>query len=185
MLPQSHFTAFNDIKSKHFSNALRDSSVYINSCIRQPVNQELDKFHVLVFMHAYFVDLVRESVSKSKVATRLWLNVCWCASEAYKYEKRNHNDGYDDSLLNCNIGWKKHTADLALITSRFSQTLLQESFTSDRWLSFKVETWRFTKNKLLKLVNSMKVDFLFAGLNLNRIIQKKKCQKRHILWTML
>jgi len=25
MLPQSHFIAFNDIKSKHFSNALKDS----------------------------------------------------------------------------------------------------------------------------------------------------------------
>jgi len=24
----------------------------------------------------------------------------------------------------------------------------------------------------------MKTDFLFAGLNLNRIIQKKKCQKK-------
>ena len=28
----------------------------------------------------------------------------------------------------------------------------------------------------MKLLNSMKADFLFAGLNLNRIIQKKKCQ---------
>jgi len=31
----------------------------------------------------------------------------------------------------------------------------------------------------------MKVDFLFAGLNLNRIIQKKKFQEKHILWMML
>jgi len=42
-----HFIAFNDIKSKHFSNALRDSSLYVISCIRQPVAQELDKIHVL------------------------------------------------------------------------------------------------------------------------------------------
>jgi len=32
--------------------------------------------------------------------------VCWCTSEVCKYKKRNHNDGHDDSLLNCNIGWK-------------------------------------------------------------------------------
>jgi len=82
-----------------------------------------------------------------KVATRLRLNVCWCTSEACKYRKRNHNDGHDDSLLNCNIRWKTHTADLALtnIAWRFSQTLSQDSFTRKWWLSFKVETWKFTK----------------------------------------
>jgi len=32
------------------------------------------------------------------------------------------------------------------------------------WLSFDVETWKFTIHKLLKLVNSRKTDFLFAGL---------------------
>jgi len=47
MLPQSHFTAFHDIKSKHFSNALMDYSLYAISCIRQPVAQELDNTHVL------------------------------------------------------------------------------------------------------------------------------------------
>jgi len=45
-------------------------------------------------------------------------------------------------------------------------------------LSLKVETWKFTKNKIFKLFISMKADFLFAGLNRNRIIQKKKCQKK-------
>jgi len=29
MLPQSHFKALNSTKFKHFSNALRDSTVYI------------------------------------------------------------------------------------------------------------------------------------------------------------
>jgi len=43
MLPQSRFIAFNDIKSKQFSNALKETSVYIISCICQPVAQELDK----------------------------------------------------------------------------------------------------------------------------------------------
>jgi len=67
---------------------------------------------------------------------------------------------------------KKYAADLALKASRSSQVLLQETFTSKWWLSFKVETRKCTKNKLLKFVNSVKADFLFAGLNLNRIIQK-------------
>jgi len=78
---------------------------------------------------------------------------------------------------------KKHTADLALIASRYLQTLSQENFTSKWWLSFKLETWKYAKNKLLKLVDSMKADFLFAGLNPNRVIQIKKCQKRHILFS--
>jgi len=30
MLPQSHFIAFNDIKSKHFSNAVIDSSASVH-----------------------------------------------------------------------------------------------------------------------------------------------------------
>jgi len=37
--------------------------IYIISCIRQPVAQELDKIYVLVHMRASFVDLLRESVS--------------------------------------------------------------------------------------------------------------------------
>jgi len=61
MLAQSHFIAFNDIKSKKFSNALRDSSVYIINCWRLPVAQELDKIHV--YMRVSFVDLRRELVS--------------------------------------------------------------------------------------------------------------------------
>jgi len=48
MLPQSRVIAFNDIKSKHFHNSLRDSSVCIISCMRQPVAQQLDKIQVLV-----------------------------------------------------------------------------------------------------------------------------------------
>jgi len=43
---------------------------------------------------------------------------------------------------------KKHTADLALIASRFSQALSQECFTRKWWLSFNAETWKFNKNKL-------------------------------------
>jgi len=32
---------------------LRDTSVYIISCIRQPVAQELDKINVLVYMRKF------------------------------------------------------------------------------------------------------------------------------------
>jgi len=42
--------AFDDIKPKHFSNALSDSSVYVISCIRQTVAQELGMIHVLVYI---------------------------------------------------------------------------------------------------------------------------------------
>jgi len=81
-----HSVYFSDIKYKYFPNALRDSSVYILiiNCIRQPGAQELDKIHVLVYMHPSFVDPLQESASKSKVASRLRLNVCWCTSEACK-----------------------------------------------------------------------------------------------------
>jgi len=83
--------------------------------------------------------------------------VCWCTSEARKYKKRNHDD-HNGFLLNCNIGCKEHTADLALKPSRFSQSVLHERFMSKWWLSSKIEAWNFTKNKFEKLVNSMKID---------------------------
>jgi len=38
---------FNDIKSKHFANPLRDSSLCVSSFTCQPVAQELDKIHIL------------------------------------------------------------------------------------------------------------------------------------------
>jgi len=48
MLPHSHFIAFNDIRSSHFSNALRGSSLYVISSISQLVAEELDNsIHVL------------------------------------------------------------------------------------------------------------------------------------------
>ena len=68
--------------------------------------------------------------------------------------------------------------DLPLKASRFSQALLQERCMSKWWLTYKVGAWNFTENKLLKLVNSLKVDVLFAHLNLNIIIYKKKRQKK-------
>jgi len=76
----------------------------------------------------------------------------------------------------------KSKADLVFTAPRFSQALFQESFASKWWFSSEVEPWNFTKYKLLKLVNSMKMDFLFAGFNLNIIIRKKSTRKMHALW---
>jgi len=96
------------------------------------------------------------------------------------------NGSHDDFLLNCNIGRKKHNADLLPLTaSGFSQALFQVSATRKLWLSSTVEAWKFTENKLLKLVNSMKIDFLLAGLNLNIIIQKKASEEIHVSWIIL
>jgi len=50
--------------------------------------------------------------------------------------------------------------------------------TSKWWFSFQVETCKFTENKLLKLVNSMKADLLFTSINLHIIIQEKKRHKK-------
>jgi len=87
------------------------------------------------------------------------VNVSWCTSEGRKYRKRDHNDGHNDFLLNWNVGCKNHTANLALKPSRFSPSVVHELFISKWWLSSKIETWKFTKNKREKLVNSMKIDF--------------------------
>jgi len=107
-------------------------------------------------------------MSQSKVVTRFRLNVlCWWTSEACKTVntvKRNHNGGHDDVLLNCSVGCKKANCRSCTHSIEMSQALLQESVTSKWWwLSPKVEAWNFTKNKLLKLVNLMKIKFLFAG----------------------
>jgi len=47
---------------------------------------------------------VETSEVAALVGTQLRLNVCCCTSDVCKYEKSNHNDGHDNSLLNCNIG---------------------------------------------------------------------------------
>ena len=104
--------------------------------------------------------------------TRLRLRLyCWCTSEACKYRKRNHNGRHDVFLLNCNTDYKKQTSDRAVTASRFSHAFLQENFTLKWWFSFRVEAKNFAKNTLL---NSTKIVFLFAVLNLNLIIQKKR-----------
>jgi len=65
MLPQSHFIAFNDIKSKHFSNALRDPAAFTLPIAY--VNQSLKNWtRSTSCMRASFVDLLWESVSEQQ-----------------------------------------------------------------------------------------------------------------------
>jgi len=132
-----HFIVFNDMKFKHFSNVLRYSSLYVISFIRQPVAQELDKIHVL-YARKFCRPTSGVSV-QSKVVTRLER---WCTSEACKYK---------NAII---MAATMTTAILAAKgilhkTTRSSQALLHESFTSKWWLSFKIETWNFIKYKLL------------------------------------
>ena len=105
ILHQSYFIAVNDIKSKHFSNVLRDFKIYNFRCIRQPVAQELEKIHVLVYMRARFVCLLREyrclraksllgfdwtcvGVHQSQPLAQLqyWLKKAYCRSCTYNIE---------------------------------------------------------------------------------------------------
>ena len=101
----------------------------------------------------------------------------WCTLEARKCKKRNHNGGHDDFLCNCSIGYKRRTVNVALIASMFSQVLLQENFQANGGFHPKQKLGTSTKSKLLEFVNSMKLVFLFSGLNLNTIVQDKTPDK--------
>jgi len=145
--------------------------------MRQPVVKELDKIHVCLHTRKFC-----RPTSGIGVLANLLLRLDW--TRVFVHRKSVNIKSVTTmtaTMTPCStakIVWKKHTANLALTASRFPQTLLQESFRRKWWLSFKVEIWKYTKNKLLKLVNSLKADFLFAGLNRNRIIQKNRCQKK-------
>jgi len=51
---------------------------------------------------------------------------------------------------------------------------LHESFTSKWRLSFKIETWNFIEDELLKFFNSTKIDLCIFRLKSERIILKKR-----------
>ena len=104
MLPQSHFIAFNDIKSKQFSNTLRDSTAFtFNSCIRQPVAQELDKIHML-YARKFCRLISGVGVLEQACCSASIERVLWCISEACKYKKRNCNGGHDAFLPGAELG---------------------------------------------------------------------------------
>jgi len=48
-----------------------------------------------------------------------------------------------------------------------------------------VEAWKTLLNKTVKLVNQMQIAFVFAGLNLNIITQKRAPEKMHVLCILL
>jgi len=155
-----HFIVFYDMKSKHFSTALRYSSLYVISSIRQPVAQELDKIQVLY---------------ARTFCTRLRLNACWCTSEACKYKNAIIMAATMTTMTTAML-----TAKGIHKTSRFSQALLHESFISKWWLSSKIETWNF-ENELLKFFNSTKIDLCICRLKYNL----KNARKMHHSWMML
>ena len=75
---------------------------------------------------------------------------------------------------------RSSTDSVKIFTSGFAGKVLR------KWLlSTEVEAWNLTKNKLLKLVNSMKTDFLFVGLNLDTTVRGENARQMHILWMML
>ena len=148
-----HFIVFYDMKSKHFSTALRYSSLYVISSIRQPVAQELDKIHVLY---------------ARKFCTLLRLNLCWCTSEACKYKNAITMVATMTTVTTAML-----TAKGTHKTSRFLQALLHESFTSKWWFLFKIETSNFIENELLKFFNSTKINLCICRLKSEHIISKK------------
>jgi len=91
---------------------LRAFSLYVISCIRQPVAQELDKIHVLYarkFCRPTSGVVLKQSRYSASVE-RVLVYISRCVNK----KKRNYNAGHDGFLLNCNIDCTRHTADLAI-----------------------------------------------------------------------
>jgi len=59
-------------------------------------------------------------------------------------------------------------------TSRYSQALLHERFTNKWWLSLKIETWNFIKNKLLQFKENGRC---ICRLKCEHIIKKRAPEK--------
>jgi len=100
-----------------------------------------------------------------------------------EYKKRDHNGGSAGFLLNCNIAGKSALQILHLWHRDFHMRFSRKLFQAKAMIQSRLEARNFTKKKLLKFVNLMKIYFLFAGINMMHI--QKKAPKRHILWMML
>ena len=169
MLSQSYLIAFNDTKSKNFSNALKDSSIYIINCVSQPIAQDLDKIHV--YMGSSFVDLLQESKSL--------LDFNWtCVGVNQKRVNIKSAITMTTTMTPCSGAILAGNSILQIMHWKYRdfRNAFARKFYEQMVVSFQVETCKFTKNKLLKLVNSMKWVSLFAGSNLNSIVVKKKFQ---------
>jgi len=82
---------------------------------------------------------------------------------------------YSTALLAEKSYCRSCTYSIKIYTNVFARTFYKQMVAFIQSRNLKIY------KKLLKLVTSVKAVFLFSGLNLNRIIQKKKYQKRHIL----
>jgi len=152
--------------------------------MHQPGAQELDKIHVL-----YVCKFCRPTsgvrvLAQSRYSASIDL-VLWCTSEACKYTKCSYNGGHDNFLLNSNIGWKKHSGDVALIASRFSQSISQESFISKWWFSSKVEAWNFFQKLTFKICQSNENRLSTCQLKSEHNHSEKSARIMHISWMML
>jgi len=75
------------------------------------------------------------------------------------YTTACHSPWKSSAYSTTDIDCKEHRADREFTASRLSQTPLLASFTSKRWFWFKLEASNFFKNKLSRLVKSMKAGF--------------------------
>jgi len=162
MLPKSHFLTFDAKNSKHFSNALRGSSRYVINCINLPVAQELEKMHVLYAPKfcrpTSGVGVLEQSRYSASIERVL----------VYVHQKRVNTRSaivMVSTKISCSaaILTAKSIRQIVLHIIEVFTSALQVSFSRKWWFSCKVEAWNFSKNKRLKLVNSMKIDFLFSS----------------------
>ena len=154
----------------------RNAALLFINCIRQLVAQELDNNRIHISNTGKFLSTSEVSVLESIVGTELWLNMCWCISGLCKYK----------NAIVMSPRWR---------LAQQHQLWLQKAYC--RWWTYYIKTFtsifvgKFyeqmvaliqsrslelhqTKNKLLELVNWIKVGFLFVGLNLNCVVKKKK-----------
>jgi len=144
-----------------------DSSLFTLSAAY--VNQSLKGWtRSTSYMRPSFVDQLRGRCLNAKSL----LGFDWTCTTGVHQKRVNVKSAVimADAMSSCStsiFAAKKHIADLALVTPRFSYAFLQENFTIKWWISSWVEARNFNKN-------STKIDFLFAGLNMNLIIRKKR-----------
>jgi len=122
-------------------------------------------------------------LEQSRYSALIECVLCWCTSKACIYKKCNRNDIYDNFLLNYNVGCKEHTAYRTLMTSRFSQAVLQVSFTNKWWFWSKVEAW--TKKKTFKTSQLNASRLFLCRLKSEHKCSGKSARLRHVLWMML
>ena len=117
----------------------------------------------------------------SKFAAPLRLNVCWCVSEACKYKKRNRSrrilTQLQYSLLKAYCWFCIYSIEI--FTSVFARKYYEQMVAFIQSESLELYIKNFKTCQLKKIV------FVFAGLNVNIIFQRKSIRKMHVLSMML